>query len=344
LRVALFKGPHQPLAIEDIPLPDPGKGEVLMKVARCGICGTDLHATEGDHPTAACNSRLGHEYAGEVVGVGAGVSGLAEGDRIAAMPVGGCGACDACLAGLYIFCGSRTYYRGGFGEYLIVKEALALKLPGTVSLEEGALVEPLAVTHHALRYVGGRRPDRVAILGAGPVGLSALVWLKRLGVGKVSVVSRSTRRAALAVSLGADSFVLDGPDAVHEVRESLGGAPGLVLECAGVPGAIAAAIGHVQARGQIIALGFCHHPDSFIPSAALAKGLSMQFSIAYDLSDFQRCVDAFDAGWLDPTNLVTSTISLDALPQRFEALRAGAPETKVMVNPWLTATAGGPGQ
>ena len=310
-----------------------------MKVARCGICGTDLHATEGDHPTAACNSRLGHEYAGEVVAVGSDVSRLKEGDRITAMPVGGCGLCDACLSGMYIFCETRIYHRGGFGEYLIVREALALKLPSTVSLEEGALVEPLAVAHHALRYAGDKRPKRILILGAGPVGLSVLVWLKRLRIGTVVVVSRSRRRAALALALGADGFVLDGPDAVNEVREPLAGSPELVFECIGMPGAIGAAIRHVCAQGHIIALGFCHLPDSFIPAAALAKGISIQFSITYELSDFQRCIDAFDAGWVDPMSFITSTISLEALPRCFEALRAGAPETKVMVNPWLAETA-----
>lgn len=306
-----------------------------MKVARCGICGTDLHATEGDHPTAACNSRLGHEYAGEVVALGHNVSRLREGDRITAMPVSGCGACDACRSGMYIFCEQRTYHRGGFGEYLIVKEALTVRLPGTVSLEEGALVEPLAVARHGLRCTAKAIPERILILGAGPVGLSVLLWLKRLGIGKVAVVSKSGRRAGLALALGADAFLLDGPDVVGEVRESLGGAPQLVLECVGMPGAIGAAIRHVAAQGQIIALGFCHLADSFIPSAALAKGISIQFSITYDLSDFQHCVDAFDAGWVDPTALITSTISLDALPHRFEALRAGAPETKVLVDPWL---------
>ncbi len=335
MKAALFKAPRHPLAIEDMPVPDPAPGEMLMKVARCGICGTDLHATEGDCPTARPNSRLGHEYAGEIVALGRKVTGFRVGDRITAMPVSGCGHCPACRTGMYIFCDDRNYHRGGFGQFLLTRPELALKLPATVSMAEGALVEPLAVGRHALRLLANGLPKRVLVLGAGPVGLAMVAWLKRAGCPKVAVVARSARRQTVAMALGADAFVLDGPEVKGELREVLGGAPDVVAECIGLPGAIPAAIDHVAVRGTVLALGFCTHPDSFIPAAALAKGITVHFSIAYDLTDFEACVDAFDAGWPSPAALVTRTIALADLPVWFEALRDGAAETKIMVDPWL---------
>ncbi|HMQ20483.1 MAG TPA: alcohol dehydrogenase catalytic domain-containing protein, partial [Sphingopyxis sp.] len=142
MKAALFKAVGEPLAIEDLPDPEPRDGEVVIRVARCGVCGTDLHSTSGHGYTLPTGAQLGHEYAGEVVAVGRGVERLKRGDRIAALPVVGCGDCDACRTGIDVLCSRWTGYGGGLADYARVRERRATILPQTLSLADGPLVEP----------------------------------------------------------------------------------------------------------------------------------------------------------------------------------------------------------
>src|SRR5215207_11488761 len=122
MRAMLFKAVGQPLAIEMLPDPEPREGEVVVRVARCGVCGTDLHATSGHGMSLPANSQLGHEYAGEVVALGKGVTRFAVGDRLAALPVVGCGHCEACGTGIDILCRDWQGYGAGLAEYARVSE------------------------------------------------------------------------------------------------------------------------------------------------------------------------------------------------------------------------------
>ena len=151
MKAAILEAVEQPLAVVDLPMPEPGEGEVIIKVGRCGVCGTDLHATSGHGYTPEPRSQLGHEYAGEVVEVGRGVVRLKVGDRIAGLPVVGCGNCRNCKTGIDFFCKSWKGYGSALAEYATVSAQGALKLPGTVSLADGALIEPLAVGCRAVR-------------------------------------------------------------------------------------------------------------------------------------------------------------------------------------------------
>src|SRR3546814_10361021 len=117
MKAALFKAVGEPLAIEDVPDPEPGEGEAVIRVARCGVCGTDLHSTSGHGYTLPAGAQLGHEYAGEVVAVGRGVRRLKVGDRVAALPVVGCGECEACRTGIDVLCSRWRGYGGGLADY-----------------------------------------------------------------------------------------------------------------------------------------------------------------------------------------------------------------------------------
>src|SRR5262249_36764687 len=145
----------------------------------------------------------------------------------------------------------------------------------------------------------------------------------------------SRRRADMALALGASSFAALSDNGVN-YKDLLGGAPDIVFECSGAPGMIAHAIAEVRPRGTVVVLGYCTRPDQFIPSDALDKGLDIRFAVVYSRKDFEECLDAMNAGKLDPAVLVTETVSLDALPSTLDALRGPNSQCKVLVDPWKT--------
>lgn len=333
MRAAVFKGAGQPWEIETLPDPEPGAGEVVIKVCRCGICGTDLHMTSGSSWDFPAGTVLGHEYAGEVVAVGAGVDTIKAGERITALPATGCGHCDACQSGNLLLCRSMQGYIGGFAEYLRAPAASAVKLPQSLSFADGALIEPLAVGLHGVALATIKPGARALVLGAGSVGLGAIFWARRMGAGRIVAASRSARRAEMTGTLGADAFVAFGDNEVGEVQEALGGAPDVVLECVGAVGMLGKAVEHVRPDGTIISMGFCTSPDPVIPGIATFKQVRMTFSMGYTLKEFEEVARTLDRGHVEPRAMVSETIALDGLPAMIEHLRAGGDQTKVQITP-----------
>ena len=338
MKVAIFKGAGRGLAIEDRPIPIPKAGEVLVRVHRVGVCGSDLHATEGDCPLAAPGSILGHEFCGEVVALGPGVTRLKVSDRVAPMPFVGCGSCVACLAGRPHHCPRGRYdVVSGFSQYSRAGQNECIVLPEGLSDEAGALIEPLAVGLQGVRKANFPIDARVLITGAGPIGLATAFWARRLGAGAIAVMARSRRREGIAATLGADHFIAqqDTADAAAAVNDALGGPPDVVFEAAGVPGAIADAIGFVKPEGTVVSLGFSTKPETFIPTVALWKEIRLLFSLCYDRQDFQYTAGVMAAGDLRPLAMITGTVKMDALPERFaRLLDAKTSDCKVMVSPW----------
>ena len=182
MKAAIFDRPGALLAISEIPEPVPGEGEVIVKVSRCGVCGTDLHGTSGHGYTYPSGTIMGQEFAGEVVGLGAGVETLKVGDHVAALPVVGCGQCEACKTGVDVLCANYRAYAEGMAQYARVSARGATILPQTVSLADGALVEPLAVGLRGVRLAAPKPETRVLVIGPGPIGLACSFWLRRAGV------------------------------------------------------------------------------------------------------------------------------------------------------------------
>ena len=202
-RAAVFQEVGKPLSIERLPDLEPGEGQLLVRVHRCGICGSDLHMTQGHGYTVPAGSVLGHEFAGEVVEVGRGDSPFRKGDVVVAMPIMGCGKCGPCQTGEPAYCDNISYLAGGYAEYALVSAHTASWLPSRLSAADGALAEPLAVALHGMAVASVKPGDRVLIQGAGPIGLSALFWARRLGAGKVDVIEGAKPRAELAAKFGA---------------------------------------------------------------------------------------------------------------------------------------------
>ena len=332
MKAAIYPGRGGPITIEDLPDPEPSPGEVVIKVHRCGICGTDLSMTKGDVWDYG-RGQFGHEYAGEVVALGAGVEGHRIGDRIAVLPSGACGHCEGCRGRNHVLCRNAPGAMRGFAEFARVSTDLAIKLPAALSLADGALVEPLAISLHGVRQSPLRPGDKVLVLGGGPVALYAIYWARRLGAGRIVAASRSARRRDLCLEMGANAFVTFGDGEVGEVVEALGGAPDVVYECVGVPGMLTKAITHAGLYGTVTSLGFCTHADPVIPALGAYKCVTLQFLVGYTIEDFRYVADQLDSGHADPKASITSTVPLRDLPTAMDLLRGPNDETKVHVLP-----------
>ena len=333
MRAAVFKGSGRPhaLEIETLPDPEPGPSDLIVKVRRCGICGTDVHMTSGHGVDFDTGLVIGHEYAGDVVAVGREVERFRVGDRVSGMAARGCGQCEACFHGLQLLCAKSEGGMGGFGELLRLPEKAAAGLTTTLSIADGALVEPLTIGLHGIRMANMPIGSRVLVLGGGSVALAVIFWARRMGAGRVVAASRSVKRAEMALAMGADAFVQTGEDEVARATDALGGPPDFVFECVGVVGMLGAAIAHVKTFGEIVSLGVCHQPDPVVPLAAAFKQVKLSFALAYTAAEFQYAADTMLAGKVDPKLMITSTVGLDALPDTLEMLREPSDQTKVHV-------------
>jgi threonine dehydrogenase-like Zn-dependent dehydrogenase len=335
MRAAVFKVGGLPWIVEKRPDPTPGPSEMVIKVGRCGICGSDVHMTSGTPHDFPADRILGHEYSGEVVAIGSGTVGFRIGDIVTALPSIGCGQCFYCIGGNQFLCQvNRRSFMGGFAEYVNIAAGVAVKLPAHLSLADGALVEPLAVGVHAVMLVNFGNDAHVLVLGAGPIGLAVAHAARHAGAKRIVVASRSDRRKALAGAMGADDFAIVS-DNNEDVFRKLGGPPDFVFECVGLPGALDQSIDLVKPDGTIVSIGTCAVPDPVNVVRATGKQARIIFSMGYTPEEFRLAASRMAQGDLAPRAMISATIGLDELPATIPALRAGANHTKVQVDPWL---------
>lgn len=203
-------------------------------------------------------------------------------------------------------------------------------------MADGALVEPMAVALRGVKLAQMPLGARVLILGAGPIGLASAYWARRHGASQVAVVARSRRREELAMTMGADYFVLSGDERGLPTAavETLGGIPEIVFECVGEPGMIDQAVQCVRPGGTVVIVGYCMEPDTMIPADAANKEVRLQFSMVYDTGEFEHCARMLDAGAVEPRSMITGMVGMGDFPEQFEALRTATHHCKVMLNPW----------
>src|SRR6478752_1366129 len=333
MKAVTFQALHAPLAFETLPDPTPGAGEVVIKVGRCGICGSDLHMTEDAAYGCKHGDVLGHEFAGEVVGLGREVEGLKSGDLVSVIPLKSCGHCGHCRNGEVQWCAQFGLQGGGYAEYALTRPNQCIRLPAEISLADGAIVEPLAVALHGVNLSGLKAGDRVLVLGAGPIGLAVAFWARRMGAGKVAVQDIADFQQDRALGMGADVFVVDPADPIGSAERGLGGKADVVFECVGIPGLIAQAVEQVRPRGTILLLGLCTRPDTFNSFAMLSKEVRLVTSAFFTVPEHQASLDALAEGAIEPRLLVTDTISLAETPEVFESLKHRTNQCKVLIAP-----------
>jgi (R,R)-butanediol dehydrogenase/meso-butanediol dehydrogenase/diacetyl reductase len=333
MRAAVSYGAGAPLVIERRPIPDCGPADLLIRIERCGICGSDLHAHDFEEARNEQGTIPGHEIAGTIVAKGDRVSTFSIGERIAVYPAVGCGTCTACERGNPILCPAAVWVSGGYAEFIRVPVAAAIRLPADLDPEHAALIEPLTVSLYGLKVGQLAKGERVLVLGAGSIALTAIYWARRMGAGKVVAMSRTPHRAELATAMGADGFVTYSADEQDRVRESLGGRPDVVVECIGAPGMLDKAIAHAGLYGRVVSLGLSAKPEAIVPAMAGMKGVSLYFPVGYAMDDFRATAEAIRGGSVDPAIMVSSVIPLEAVPERFKALQGAHSETKVHIAP-----------
>jgi (R,R)-butanediol dehydrogenase / meso-butanediol dehydrogenase / diacetyl reductase len=333
MRAAVMQGLHRPLAVETLPDPAPGEGEVVVKVGRCGICGSDLHMTEDAAYGKQAGDVLGHEFAGEVVALGKGAEGLALGDLVSVIPLKSCGQCASCRAGEVAWCDQFGLQGGGYAQYAVTRPNQCIRLPQSASLADGAIIEPLAVALHGVNMSGLKAGDKVLILGAGPIGLAVAFWARRAGAAAVVLQDVATFQADRAQAMGATGFVADADDPVGSAERALGGKADIVFECVGLPGLIAQAVAQVRNRGTILLLGLCTKPDTFNSFAMLSKEVRLITSAFFTRGEYETALDVLNAGAAEPRALITDTISLESTPMAFESLRTRSHQCKVLIAP-----------
>jgi (R,R)-butanediol dehydrogenase/meso-butanediol dehydrogenase/diacetyl reductase len=328
-----MQGLHKPLIVESLPDPAPGEGELLIRVGRCGICGSDLHMTEDPAFGRGAGDILGHEFAGEVVALGRGAEGVRLGDLVSVIPLASCGRCETCRAGEPAWCAHFGLQGGGYAEYALTRPNQCVTLPKSASLADGAIVEPLAVALHGVVASGMKAGDKVLVLGAGPIGLAVAFWAKRRGAGRVVVQDIAGFQEERALAMGADAFVADPQDPVGASDRALGGKADIVFECVGIPGLIAQGVDQIRVKGTILLLGLCTRPDTFNSFAMLSKEIRLVTSAFFTRREYEAALDALDAGAAEPRLLVTDTIGLDEVPAVFESLKRRTHQCKVLIAP-----------
>ena len=328
MQALVLRGPRA-LAVETLPDPTPGPGELVLRVSACGICGSDLTLyKQGLLPPG---SVLGHEFCGEVV---ESREGFRAGERVCALPALSCGRCRRCRSGLGAYCEKQRTIGmgsapGAFAEYVAVAAHECVRLPAEVDAVRGALVEPLAVALHAVRVGRVRRTDHVLVLGAGPIGLGAVLWARHFGAREVVVCERAPERRRIAEALGAT--VTASPEELDRALPlALPAGPSVVVEAVGAPGLIQRALDCVRFRGRVVVTGVCFGADTIQPLPALTKEASVQFALAYEKDDFQYAIDALESGRIDPLPMATGRRALADIPAAFEALAAPGDQCKVL--------------
>ena len=339
------------LRIEEVREPPaPGADEVVVRVATCGICGTDLHeyiagpivTPVEPHPlTGARNPQiLGHEFAGDVVSVGQGVTKVVEGDRVAIMPLAYCGTCAYCRRGLQHLCATMgcvglSHAWGGMAELATVAEYQVVRLPDTVTYRQGALIEPTAVAAYSVERAGVRPGDRVLVTGAGPIGALAMLCARSAGASAVYVSEPNPARRERAETIGADVVLdptsVDVPEFLREHTDGLG--VDVALECSGHPNGFDVAVRSLRRRGTLAQTGLFVGEASVEPMLWALNDLTIVGTWCYWVYDFERIAAQIAVGDLPVERVVTSAVTLDGAPDAFARLASGAAdEIKVLVD------------
>lgn len=344
MKAAVFNGLGHKLAIEELAMPVPGDGEVVIRVEACGVCGSDLHATDAGVFLQENGTILGHEFSGEVVA--SGDPAVPVGLRATAVPVNACAdaACQAlgrCKNDLGILCpqnritGLAKSVPGAYAQFIKVGARQVVPLPGGVTWEEGAMVEPLAVGLHAVTKSDMPLGARVLIIGAGPIGLSVAAFSGLRGASAIVVSERAPARRQAATAFGATAVIdpTKVDDLGAEFARLAGGPPDVIFDCVGVPGIIQSCIDLSRARGTIVVVGVCMKEDKVIPISAILKELRVQFVLGYVEEDFAKVLDFLQAGKIKAAAMVTDRVTLGQLPDAFEGLRQPGSQIKMMILP-----------
>jgi L-iditol 2-dehydrogenase len=339
----LLLSQYNHLEIAELPEPKPGPGEVLVRVAACGICGSDVHGYDGSSGRRIPPIVMGHEAAGRIAAVGDEVTGYTVGDRVTFDSTIYCGVCGPCLRGEVNLCDNRQVlgvscadYRraGAFAEYVVVPSRILYRLPDNLSFVEAAMLEAVAVAVHAVS-LATLSPDSTAlVVGAGMIGLLVTQALRAAGCARVFVADIDASRLKLAQEIGATGVLSADAGLAEQVLQLSGGSGmDVVVEAVGRNETVSAAIGSVRKGGTVVLVGNIS-PEVTLPlQKVVTRQIRLQGSCA-SAGEYSRAMELLASGAIRVKPLITAVSPLDEGPQWFERLRAREPNLmKVVLTP-----------
>jgi (R,R)-butanediol dehydrogenase / meso-butanediol dehydrogenase / diacetyl reductase len=315
--------------VVDLPDPTPGPDELVIRVAACGVCGSDIKA----QPYAPAGMVMGHELGGEIVATGSQVGQWRPGTNVAVLPVFSCGECRYCRIGAVSHCGQTRYIgmgpAGGFAELAVIPARHAFALPSDLPAQYASLVEPFAVGLHGVHSAEIARGDDVLIVGAGGVGLTTLVWALQKGGVRVTVADPDSGRREFACAIGAT-------DVLASVSDAEPAAYDVAIECVGRPELVQACQAALRPLGRLVISGACAEPTPVEPVTALLKEITIRYSVAYRPNEFREVIDAFAGGSVDPDPVIGPTLPLNRIGEAFDLVRNAEVDGRVLVDPSAT--------
>ncbi|MCL1696750.1 MULTISPECIES: 2,3-butanediol dehydrogenase [unclassified Lysinibacillus] len=335
------------LRLENIEEPTANKGEVKLKIEWCGICGSDLHEytagpifipADQPHPLTGDKAPIimGHEFSGQVVEIGEGVTKVQVGDRVTVEPIYNCGECEPCKQGLYNLCEKMGFYGlagggGGFSEFTSVPEHMLHKLPEGVSYEQGALVEPSAVALHAVKQSKLKVGDKAAVFGTGPIGLLVIEALKAAGASEIYAVELSEQRREKASEFGAIAIDPATSDAVEQIQKLTNGGVDVAFEVTGVPPVLKQAIHSTKFNGETMVVSIFEKEAPIHPQDLVLRERNLTGIIGYR-DVFPAVINLMAQGYFAADKLVTKRIKLDeVIEEGFEGLLKERNHIKILV-------------
>lgn len=336
MRSAVLFGPRD-IRVIDRPVPQPGPGEVLVQVAMCGTCGTDLKIYDGHFPLTLPYGAFtpGHEWTGTVVALGETVDEFVVGDRVCIEAHHGCGRCDNCLIGKYTAClhygnaakGHRATGMtadGGFAEYVLHHVSSLYKMPTQVSFQDAVLLTTAGTGLYGLDAAGGYiAGDDIAIFGPGPVGLMTVQACKQLGASRVILVGTRPSRLEMGRRLGADHLInVREQDPVTAIQELTGGAGvDLAIECSGAPETPQQCVQVTKRGGKILVVAFYAQPVTLDLSAVVRSDITIYTTRGEGGNNVKRAVSLAAQGRMRGAELVTHEFPLEDIAAAFRVMR-----------------------
>jgi L-iditol 2-dehydrogenase len=337
MRQAVMTSPKA-IEIREAPKPKPGAGEVLLRVRRIGVCGSDIHVYHGLHPYTSYPVVQGHEVSAVVAELGSGVSGIAVGAPVTFMPQIVCGTCPPCRSGQYHICDSLRvmgFQAPGAGQdYFAVAADKIILLPASLSPEAGAMIEPLAVAVHALRRGGGASGKKVAVIGAGPIGNLVAQAAKAQGASEVLVMDKSAFRLALAKECGADHIVDATSEALPEaILKRFGpGKADLILECVGAEATMSQAVAAARKGTTIVVVGVFGSKPAVDLAMVQDRELSLVGTLMYRKEDYEQAVELASSGRMALDKLVSDKFRFEDYLEAYRFIDKAADRAmKVMI-------------
>lgn len=346
MRAAVLYGP-QDMRVVDCPVPSPGVGEVLVKVAMCGTCGTDLKIYDGDFPLTVPYGEFtpGHEWTGAIVATGESVDEFTPGDRVCIEVHHGCGRCDNCLKGKYTAClnyGNRAKghrasgitANGGFAEYVVHHTSALYPLPGNVSFEDAVLLTTAGTGLYGLDAAGGYILGQdVLVVGPGPVGLMTVQACKQMGAARVILTGTRESRLAIGRELGADITInVREQDPVDVIMTATGGqGVDVAIECSGSPDAPQQCIEVTKRGGKVVYVAFYPGDITLDLNAVVRNDINMYATRGEGGNNVKRAVALAAMGRLTGRALVTHRLPLEDITDGFRMLRERSGDPLKMV-------------